>query len=426
MKIRPAMAALTNRRRPKDAPETQRTRTGIKLVHIAPHPMYFSFLTGQTGYMKAQGFAVHVIASPDPLLDTLAMREQIPVHPISIDRRIAPLHDLISIAYLYRELRTLRPEIVHSHTPKGGLVGMSAAWLARVPVRIAHNDGMPILTARGVTRILLWCSEKVTGLLAHRVLYVSHSNREIAVAQKLCPARKAGVILGGSVNGIDALERFNPGNTSGTRGDVRQTYGIPADALVVGFVGRILREKGVTELTAAWRVLRQEFPTLHLLIAGISDSRDPVPPEVEAVLRDDPRIHLAGQVSDMPSLYAATDVVALPSYREGLGTALLEAGAMGLPTVATSVPGCVDAVQDGVTGTLVPPRDAGALTNALRSYLRDPALRLCHGTAGREHVLREFRQDAIWKAQCQEYTHFLDLRRLSSTTVRKVGVADLI
>jgi len=409
MKIRSTMTAPTSYRRTEDALWMQ--RTGIKLVHVAPHPMYFSFLTGQISYMKAHGLAVHVIASPDPLLDALAVREQIPVHSVAIDRRIAPLHDLVSIARLYRELRALRPEIVHSHTPKGGLVGMSAAWLARVPVRIAHNDGMPILTARGVKRMLLWCSEKVTGMLAHRVLYVSHSNRRIAVALRLCPERKARVILGGSVNGIDALERFNPANVSATRDDVRRTYNIPADALVVGFVGRILREKGVIELTAAWRVLRQEFPTLHLLIAGISDSRDPVPPEVEAMLCDDPRIHLAGLVSDMPPFYTAMDVLALPSYREGLGTVLLEAGAMALPTVATSVPGCMDAVQDGVTGTLVPPRDIGALTDALRSYLRDARLRLRHGMAGQERVLREFRQDAIWEAQYQEYTHFLSARQ---------------
>jgi len=381
--------------------------TAITLVHVAPHPMFFSFLKGQISFMKARGLELHAVASPGPLLDALAAREGISVHAVTVARRIAPLRDLVSIVRLYRELRVIRPHIVHSHTPKGGLVGMTAAWLARVPVRIAHSDGLPILTARGHTWALLWCSEKMISLLAHRVLYVSHSNRHIAVQRGLCPVEKTGVILNGSVNGVEATEQFNPARVRGARDSMRQTSGIPGDALVVGFVGRLLREKGVAELVAAWGMLRAEFPALHLLIVGTFDSRDPVSPEVEALLRDDPRIHLTGQVEDMPPLYAAMDIVALPSYREGLGMVLLEASAMALPTVATDVPGCIDAVQDGVTGTLVPARDAGALADALRRYLRSPELRTCHGGAGRERVLRDFRPGALWEAQYLEYVRLL-------------------
>ncbi len=406
-------------------PEDARTipgATGITLVHVAPHPMFFSFfLTGQIGFMKARGIKLHAVASPDPLLDALAAREEIPVHAVTIDRGIAPLGDILSIVRLYRELRVIRPQIVHSHTPKGGLVGMTAAWLARVPVRIAHSDGLPLLTARGHTWALLWCSEKVMGLLAHRVLYVSHSNRDIAVERELCPAEKAGVLLSGSVNGLDATERFNPAHIPGARGRMRQMHGIPDDALVIGFVGRLLREKGLAELVTAWRALRPEFPALHLLIAGMFDLRDPLLPEIEALLRDDPRIHLAGQVEDTPSLYTAMDVVALPSHREGLGTVLLEAGAMALPTVATRVPGCVDAVQDGVTGTLVPVHDADALADALRCYLRSPELRACHGAAGRERILRDFRQDAIWEAQYQEYARLINREGISGSRGGRIG-----
>src|SRR5262249_22799631 len=150
---------------------------------------------------------------------------------------------------------------------------------------------------------------------------------------------------------------------------------IPGDALVLGYVGRIVRDKGMIELVKAWQELREEFPALHLLMAGPFESQDPVPTDVEAVLRTDPRIHLAGDVTDMPSMYRAFDLLILPTYREGLPTVLLEGSAMELPVVATRIPGCVDAVRDGETGMLTPVRDAEALAAAARVYLNDAELR---------------------------------------------------
>ena len=176
-------------------------------------------------------------------------------------------------------------------------------------------------------------------------------------------------------------------------------------------MGRVVRDKGLVELVEAWQTLRAERPELRLLVAGDFEPQDPLPPEVEKLLRTDPRVHLTGFVWDMPPLYTAMDVVVLPTYREGFGTVAIEAAAMELPMIATEVPGCVDAVQDGVTGTLVPPRDAATLTEAIRRYLLDPELRRRHGRAGREWVLREFRPEDVWEAQYAEYTRLLQMRQ---------------
>ena len=286
---------------------------------------------------------------------------------------------------------------------------MIAAWLARVPVRVYHMRGLPFVTATGLRRRLLRGTERVSCGLAHRVLAVSRSMRSIAIEEGFCEKDKVRVLLGGSGNGVDATGRFVP-QPLATRLETRAKMKIPADALVIGFVGRLVRDKGVVELASAWSHLREGLPSLHLLLAGSQDREDAAPAEVLVALRADPRAHFVGHSKDMPRLYAAMDVVALPTYREGFPNVALEAAAMGLPIVLTSVPGCIDAVQDGVTGTFVPPREVRALEVALSRYLEDPSLRARHGEAGRRRVLAEFRREAIWEAIASEYRTLLEHR----------------
>lgn len=380
----------------------------VKLVHITTVPESLPFFTGQVGHMKTQGFDVRAISSPGEQLDRFGVAEGIPVHAVAMPRRITPFRDLVAVARLCCRLRRLRPQIVHAHTPKAGLLAMVSAWLARVPVRIYHMHGLPCMTATGLKRHLLKWTERIACALAHQVLGVSRSLREVAILEQLCPPEKINVLLEGSINGVDAAGMFNPAKLRTTTAlEARARYGIPPDALVGGFVGRVVRDKGVSELAEAWQGLRQEFPSLHLLIVGPFETLDPLPAEVEALLRTDPRIHLAGECWDMPPLYAAMDVLVLPTYREGFGIVAIEAAAMERPVIATRIPGCVDAVQDGVTGILVPVRDVAGLANALRQYLCDPELRRRHGHAGRQRVLRDFGQEALWKAMHQEYLRLL-------------------
>ncbi|WP_276522370.1 glycosyltransferase family 4 protein [Kallotenue papyrolyticum] len=363
--------------------------------------------------MQRHGFLVEALSSPGPLLERFGAREGVRVHAVEMARRITPLQDLVAIARLWRRLRAIRPHIVHAHTPKAGLLGMIAAWLARVPVRIYHIHGLPLMTASGHKRWLLRWSEKISCWLAQQVLCVSHSIRDVAIAETLCPAAKIKVLLGGSINGVDAQGRFSPASMDApARRAARESLGIPHDALVIGFIGRVVRDKGVEELVAAWRLIRDQFPTLHLIVAGPFEPYDPVSPEAEATLRRDPRIHLTGWVDDTLSIHASIDILALPTYREGFPVVPLEAAAMAVPVVATRIPGCIDAVQDGVTGTLVPVGDVAALAEAIRSYILDPDLRRQHGRAGRERVLREFQQEAIWEATLQEYLRLLRRRGL--------------
>ncbi len=387
----------------------------IKLVHITTVPETLNFLRGQVGYLKQQGFDVHALSSPGEFLNQFGDREQVTVHAVKMARRITPVQDLLAVFRLIQCLDHIRPQIVHASTPKGGLLGTISAWLAGVPVRIYHMRGLPLMTARGYKRWLLWWSEKVSCLLADQVICVSHSLREVAVSEGLCPAAKIKVLLGGSSNGVDATGRFNCDRFDADMAqETRREYEIPTDALVVGFVGRLVRDKGITELVEAWKSLRAEFPNLHLLVVGPFEPQDPVPSDVEQLLRQDARVHLTGSRYDTSPLYAAMDILTLPTYREGFPNTPLEAAAMQLPVVATRIPGCVDAVRDGVTGILVPPRNADALAEAIRVYLKHPELRRQHGQAGRDRVLKNFHQDAIWDAFYQEYRRLLQEQGLSA------------
>lgn len=379
------------------------------IAHITTVPTSLRFLTGQVGHMRSAGFQICAVSSPGSDLGRFADEEKMPTHAVAMPRRISPVQDIVAILRLCQIFRQTRPQIVHSHTPKGGLLGIIAAWLCRVPVRIYHMRGLPMTSKSGLKRLLLKWTERVSCSLSHEVLCVSHSLRDVAVAERLCPARKIRVLAHGSGQGVDAAGRFNPGQADVQDGGrrLRRILEIPDSALVLGFVGRIVRDKGVHELVAAWRQLRTEFPSLHLLIVGHFESEDPIGRDAEQALGGDERVHLLGFLEDMPCLYANLDVLVLPTYREGFPNVLLEAAAMEVPAVATKVPGCFDAIEDGATGTLVPARDAEALAAAVSRYLVDPELRQRHGRAGRQRVLRDFRPEVIWEAIYQEYVRLL-------------------
>lgn len=396
-----------------DAPAT--------IAHVMTVPISLNFLNGQATYIREAGFSVHAIASPGPELARFAENEKAAVHAVAMTRRITPLRDLAALWHLWRTLRAIRPEIVHAHTAKAGLLGMAAAWLVRKPVRVYHLRGLAFPTAAGLQRPLLRLAERISCALAHRVLAVSHSIRDIVVDEGVCRPEKIRVLEAGSGNGVDAAGRFRPRGEAARR-EVRATLAIPPDAQVIGFVGRLVRDKGVMELAEAWKELRGKDPRRHLLLVGPFEAKDAIPPEVVRALESDDRVHLVGLVQDTPPLYAAMDVVALPTYREGFPNVALEAAAMALPIVATRVPGCVDAVRDGVTGTLVAPGDVSGLAQALQRYLSDPDLRARHGNAARRRVLEEFRPEVIWQAIAQEYRDLLG-RREGATPVGRDGGA---
>jgi glycosyltransferase involved in cell wall biosynthesis len=375
-----------------------------RLAHITTVPQSLGFVAGQVDFLIDRGWDVHVISSPGRMLDDFARRHSVAAHGVSMERAITPRRDLGAVARLTDLLFDVAADVVHAHTPKGGLLGMVSAQAALVPVRVYQMRGLLTATARGPRKLLYAAAERTSCTLAHHVVCQSPSLRTYAIDTHLVSGAKSSVLANGS-NGVDAEERFNPATVTGL--DVRHQLGIDGDACVIGFVGRIVRDKGIAELVDAWRVVKGHTLDVHLLMVGPFETRDGISGRLQRALRDDPRVHLVGFVRDTPRYYEAMDVLVHPSHREGFPNVPLEAAAMGVPTVTTNAIGCVDAVVDGVTGLRVEVGDAVGLSRAILSYLDNPELRAEHGAAARARVMSDFRPEDIHRASLALYQRLL-------------------
>jgi glycosyltransferase involved in cell wall biosynthesis len=378
-----------------------------RILYVVTSSLAITFLRDQLGFMHRLGFDVTVASSPGERLSAGAQKEGAQAIAIQMEREIAPFRDLVALFRLWRVMRRLRPVITDVGTPKAGFLGGIAAWLNCVPCRIYTLRGLRCETTSGLKRQILLFTERVACLCAHRVLCVSDSLRQKAVAMGIVNAGKARVLGSGSSHGIDGA-RFTPtAELLHAAAELRKRLGIPSEAPVVGFAGRLTRDKGIPDLLGAYFQLRSSFPKLRLLLLGDFEEGDPVPAEMRRRIKEEPQIISPGFVQDIAPFYHLMDVLALPSHREGLACVLLEANAAGKPVVATRATGTVDAVVDGVTGILVPLGNPKALALALERLLQDKELAETMGLAGRARVLREFRQDLIWAALAREYMQLL-------------------
>lgn len=362
----------------------------IVLITTVPSTLRTYFTEQATALAKA-GYTVVGISSPGLDLEKFSELAGASVFAVPMTRELTPFRDLRAVIRLWDILRRCRPLIVHTHTPKAGLLGMLAASLSRVPVRVYTINGLRWATIIGWRHTLLQAAEWLACAMATNVLCVSHSVRAEAIAAGVCRADKAEVLGAGSSHGV-SLDKFDPASFSRTeREHIREQYGIPAGALVVGFVGRFVLDKGFRELLSAWQILRRNFSNSHLLLCGYQEQHDPLVAEAWDLAINDPRIHILRETfKDMPPVYTAMDVCVLPTYREGLPNVLLESAAMSVPVVASLVAGCIDAVRDGDTGLLVEPRNPAAIAEAVSSLLDNPALRGSMARAARHFVSQYF------------------------------------
>lgn len=365
------------------------------------------FLRGHLVSTRESGWRTTLVSSPSSLLTNVAKESGVASEALDMPRAINPVRDLRSLVRAVVMMRRLRPAVTHVGTPKAGLVLGLAAWVTRIPQRIYTLHGLRLETASGLSRLILWVAEWLACRTATRVVAVSPSIAARAVSLRLLRQHKVVVFGAGSISGVEA-DRFKVTNESAQRW--RTDLGLAADALVVLFVGRLSRDKGIADLLNAWPIVRSTVPSARLVIIGGKDASQPLPPETESLLSDG-SISSLGYIEDPAIAFAASDLLVLPSYREGLPTVILEAAAAGTPAVATDVTGCSDAVLNGTTGRLIPARNPGALAAAVIDLLQDPQTRRTMGMAARDRVKREFSPRRLWTSYLQEYEAVVMKRR---------------
>ena len=379
-----------------------------RLVIAVNSSIALGFLQGQPEYFQNSGFDVTVLCPEKRSGEwEVARPENVQVLVVPMEREIAPLQDLRSAWHLWGILRKLRPTVTNVGTPKAGLLGGFVAWLTRVPCRFYTLHGLRFETTTGLRRKLLIFAERLACRFAHRVVCVSPSVLEKAVASRLVDRERAVVFGAGSCNGVD-VSRFAPTPERIRRAaELRSQFRIPADAPVAMFVGRLTSDKGICELLQAFLQIEDRFPQLRLLLVGSFEDGDPLPGGIRKRLETHERVILAGPVNDPAPYYAIADVLILPSHREGLPTVVLEGHAAGKPVIGASATGIVDLLVDGETGLLFPVRDVSALAEVMGRIIEDKALAGKLALAGQEQVKRNFRQELIWSSLRREYLKVL-------------------
>ncbi|HEY1959994.1 MAG TPA: glycosyltransferase family 4 protein [Polyangiaceae bacterium] len=368
-----------------------------KLVYLVTHGVTANvLLRGQLTYLRERNFDVTVIASPGSDLDAVAKREGVRTIGVPMSRSVRLHEGPRALIAITRALRSLRPDIVNASTAKAGLLGMLAASALRIPRRVYLIRGLRFEGYSGAKRRVLAEAERIASLCATDVVAVSKSVGNTLVREGLAPQRKLGVIPS---NGIDPSRFRARAETRDEAARIRRALRIPADAFVAGFVGRLVADKGVDDMLDAL----ERVPDAWFLVVGGNLAGDALPSTTTERLRAHPRVVLTGTVPEPAPYYAAMDALLFASYREGLPNVPLEAAASELAVVGYRVTGVVDAVEDGVTGTLVDKNDRAALGSALANYATNRTLRAAHGRSGRDRVLARFTQAATWAAWAELY-----------------------
>lgn len=363
-------------------------------------PSSLHFFKGQLSYLS-NDFDLVAISSDRYALEQFGNEEGIKTYCIPMKRVISLWDDFGSLIRFLVFFRRTRPDIVHGNTPKASFLSMVAAKLTGVSTRIYMCHGLRYQGYSGPMRSLLKIMERISCYCSTTVLCVSNGVKKALIADRICKASKLKVVGNGSVNGID-IEKFCrknvPMENHSTMMKVKKEF-------IFCFVGRIVKDKGVNELVAAFKQLVGLYNDIKLVIVGsFEDSGNSVATITRSEIESNPNIRYLGKQKDVRPFMCMSDVFVLPSYREGFGMVLMEAGALEVPCITTDISGCNEIIQEGVNGRIIPSRNEGALYEAMRWFYehRDDEVKEMARRA-RHMIIERYEQQKVWKAFLEEY-----------------------
>lgn len=315
---------------------------------------------------------------------------------VEITRNISPLKDLKAIFKIYKYIKKNKIDKVVGHTPKGGMVAMIASFFANVSERVYFRHGIIYETSTGFKRFLLKNIDAITGGFATVVVCVSKSVKERSERDKLNDPKK-NIILGlGTCNGIDTENKFNPEKADFSRvEEIKKSLKINPEDKIIGYVGRIVRDKGIEELIGAWKIIKPQFPNAKLLLVGPIEEKDAISEEAKNTIFSDESILFTDFVLDSAPYFSLMDIFILPTYREGFPTVSLEASSMEIPVIITKATGCTESIQENITGVFIT-HDPKDIAEKIVFYLDNEQIAKEHGKNGRNFVRANFEESKIW------------------------------
>ena len=344
-----------------------------KIIRTATVPLSLDIFCRGLLRELSEEYQIVVVSSPLPELDSIARREGVRTLAVPMQRKIAPLRDLASLIRMALVFRKEKPDMVHSITPKAGLLSMVAAWLTRVPVRVHTFTGLVFPYVKGVKRPLLWFTDHLTAACATHVIPEGEGVRNDLLSHKV--THKSLKVLGnGNMRGVDLSYYQRTADVLEKASALRRQFGISGSDFVFLFVGRLDYDKGIDELLRAFNRLTNEGAAAHLLLAGAEDpDGKPLMESTRQLMAVSPNVHLSdGWLEDVRPWYAAADALVHPSYREGFPNVVIEAGAMELASIVTDINGSREIIREDENGVIIRSHDEAALYEAMKAFIQHP------------------------------------------------------
>ncbi len=332
-----------------------------------------------------QRYDVVAVSSPLPELQVVATREGVRTIAVKMERRISVKSDIKSLWQMYKVMRRERPWMVHSMTPKAGLMCMVAAWFARVPRRVHTFTGLVWPTATGLNRLILKTTDRILCACATHIIPEGNGVKNDLIKGQIT-RKPMKVLANGNVRGIELGHYCRTAEVEDEAAKIRKE-----GVLTYVFIGRLVRDKGIHELVEAFVRLNKEYPLTRLVLVGRTEAElDPLNEETQHIIDTHSAIEAVGSQDDVRPWLAASNVLAFPSYREGFPNVVIEAGAMGLPSIVTNINGCNEIIIPGENGVIIPPRDADALYEAMKDMYENDEKRAVLTKNARESVASRF------------------------------------
>ena len=375
-----------------------------KLVRITTVPISLEkLLENQAGFFKSH-YEVTLVSAQKGQLEVVAKEQGVAFFPLEMTRKITPLQDLSCLIRLIRFFREEKPHIVHSHTPKAGIIGMLAAYITRVPIRMHTVAGLPLMEAKGVKKRILKTVERLTYRCATHVYPNSKGLLSFIKEKSLVDNTPIKCIGKGSSNGIDTAY-FNPDIISQERNIVlRKQWKIGHDDFVFLFIGRLVGDKAINELVAAFEQLTNKIPAIKLVLVGSQEPLlDPLSKGTINSINHNPKIILTGYQHDVRPFFKMAQTFVFPSYREGFPNVVLQAGAMRVPCIVSDISGCNEIIENEVNGLVVPPKQIQPLVKKMELLYNDSAMRSVFIERTYIAVVNNFERAHYWTLLLAEY-----------------------